>query len=150
MNPSQERGWVYLMSAPEAKRLKIGFSSDPEVRLREVRTSSSSPVLLVAQKSGTPADERALHTRFRKFWHYGEWFDDVPEIREAFETPFPSIVSPSNSRPSAEMNNGGADLHTEAIRRIGLQLKQKEFTSDVRGRSAEGGRVLANIFLGVD
>lgn len=62
-------GWVYYLQVGD--KVKIGFSENPERRLKSYPPESS----LLAIHPGTRADERAVHATFKPFLTAGrEWF----------------------------------------------------------------------------
>jgi excisionase family DNA binding protein len=63
---------VYFAAAPD--RIKIGFSSDPERREREIGA------LIVATVPGSKALEGALHRHFAAVRIDGEWFARTYEL----------------------------------------------------------------------
>ncbi len=73
---------VYFAQADgKAGLIKIGFSSRPKHRVRQLLTGSAQVVLLCAVP-GSKDDERALHKRFASARVHGEWFNPVPELLE--------------------------------------------------------------------
>ncbi len=71
-------GFVYVME--RAGHLKIGLSTDPEKRLRQIQTASPEPIALIATRQfanrlTAAAAERLLHKRFARKRHVGEWFN---------------------------------------------------------------------------
>lgn len=73
----EDVGFVYLVTAPEAQRAKIGVSQDTNTRIKTL--SAQAPVkMLIAHEVEIPnhrAWERVLHNRFSKWRVHGEWFD---------------------------------------------------------------------------
>lgn len=68
-------GYVYLMRNEEGLH-KIGFSKDPDVRLRTVAAQEGQSVELVCQIPSLDmrALERDLHLQFNHLRVRGEWF----------------------------------------------------------------------------
>jgi len=74
-------GFVYAIESGDF--IKVGYSSDPAVRLKELQTSSPIRLTLLATRPGTVEDERNLHVRFAEYRAEGEWFHALPVLREA-------------------------------------------------------------------
>ena len=71
-------GYVYLMKSESAGLVKIGYSSDPQRRLLQVKNYIPDAVLLDHWFVKTPkAVESHLHNAFAKTRQHGEWFSDV-------------------------------------------------------------------------
>ncbi|WP_435191318.1 GIY-YIG nuclease family protein [Streptomyces sp. bgisy126] len=66
---------VYLIGSPESPLVKIGWSDNPERRLRHLQTGSPVPLQLLALFEGGAVMEAALHRRFADKRRHGEWFD---------------------------------------------------------------------------
>ena len=65
--------------------MKIGISAEPAERLRQLQSSHSDKLELVASFDGKIADERRLHERFKAYRKRGEWFHESPEISQWIE-----------------------------------------------------------------
>lgn len=73
---------IYLIS--DNSYLKIGYAKDPKKRLRSIQTGNISAELL-RYKAGSLKDEKKLH-EICKQWHVKrEWFQNVPEVIQAFD-----------------------------------------------------------------
>lgn len=68
--------WVYVIHAPEVRRVKIGYTTDPAQRLATLRTGSPVRLQIVKLIRGDKNEEARLHFRFRDKRLDGEWFDD--------------------------------------------------------------------------
>lgn len=77
-------GLVYFIAAGNG-HVKIGYSTKPKARLRELQTGSRAALRLIATTPGTYADERDLHTRFSMYRSHGEWFRFKGELRAYVE-----------------------------------------------------------------
>lgn len=66
--------YVYLIG-DEAGRVKIGLAIDPQKRLRQLQTGSSSKLRILATLPGDREDEQHLHKMFRAERRQGEWFE---------------------------------------------------------------------------
>ena len=82
---------VYFLHAPELRRVKIGYSADPQKRSREVRSEFRLPseitLTVVGTLDGGPLIERLMHGRFAAHRVSGEWFDDaiLPDVERLIE-----------------------------------------------------------------
>lgn len=54
--------------------IKVGFSTDPEARLRNLQTAHSEPLQIFATVPGGKALEAKYHSRWRARRKTGEWF----------------------------------------------------------------------------
>ncbi|WP_078531189.1 GIY-YIG nuclease family protein [Streptomyces sp. PsTaAH-124] len=70
---------VYLIGSPESPLVKIGYTDNPERRLRHLQTGSPLPLQLLALFEGGCITEAALHRRFADKRRHGEWFDLGPD-----------------------------------------------------------------------
>lgn len=87
-------GFIYAAKAGEL--IKLGFSKDPESRIRVLSCGNPFPCELLGYWVGTPDDERALHSKYSASRITGEWFsaanDLVAEIEARSETPKKSLM----------------------------------------------------------
>jgi len=74
---SEEFQKLYFIQDQKTKCVKIGYSINPELRLREIRACNSNNLELVAiySKNGRKL-ESEFHTIFNSFRKHGEWFRD--------------------------------------------------------------------------
>ena len=70
--PEPRTGIIYFICGGEG--VKIGFSTNHNIRLAALQSASPVPLTLTAQIAGTLQDERALHKRFKDYRLHGEWF----------------------------------------------------------------------------
>lgn len=77
VQPSEapSRGYLYAIGSHPSGWVKIGYSADPERRLRILRTSSPVLLKLLWQAPGSIALEQRLHRHFHMRRGHGEWFD---------------------------------------------------------------------------
>ncbi|MEV4442797.1 GIY-YIG nuclease family protein, partial [Streptomyces sp. NPDC049577] len=68
-------GQVYVIGSPDSPIVKIGVSTDPERRLRQIQAMSPLRLrVLWTCAEGYPL-ERRLHFHLRTYHTHGEWFD---------------------------------------------------------------------------
>lgn len=79
---SSPAGRIYFVAAPEASRIKIGFSNNPDKRIASLMTSSAYKLETIAVIEGSREQEQALHQRFAHLRVHREWFADCSEIRD--------------------------------------------------------------------
>jgi hypothetical protein len=91
------RGSVYFIQA--GNRIKIGFSTRPLDRLKDLQTSHPSELEIIGTLPGTMATEAALHERFRQFRTRGEWFIASSEILRYVELTTPEGQARVKARP---------------------------------------------------
>lgn len=70
-------GYVYLIWAEKTPRYKVGKSSNPERRLKQLRQQSCYPLTLIAQQyfENVLAHELRIHKLLNEFRVHGEWFE---------------------------------------------------------------------------
>lgn len=73
---------VYFIESESAGLIKIGRSVDPVSRFNAIRTMSPDKLVLLGSVPETVCSESELHKKFAKHRRHGEWFEDVPEIRD--------------------------------------------------------------------
>lgn len=70
--PADESGFLYI--AKNGEFFKIGFSKNPDVRMRELQTGNPLEVKLIGTVQGSRQLEKAWHVKFSKRRIRGEWF----------------------------------------------------------------------------
>lgn len=71
--------FIYFIGA-DSGPVKIGYSVNPKVRMRQLQAASPRRLKILAQVIGEPEDERAYHARFAAHRLHGEWFERHPDI----------------------------------------------------------------------
>lgn len=69
-----KKGFVYFVINDKNKICKIGFSLDPQKRLKQIQTGCPYPLRLYRQIEGTYELEKQLHKKFQQYKTNGEWF----------------------------------------------------------------------------
>lgn len=75
------KGFIYI-ARPSSNELKVGFTCNVKRRLAGLQGAHGEELVLIRAIPGIKALEYHAHGRFRRFRKRGEWYADVPEIRE--------------------------------------------------------------------
>jgi hypothetical protein len=70
-----KKGHIYFIQQGENGAIKIGYSTDPEKRLRTLRTASPYPLQMRLVIEGGKKLEKELHDKFADCQLDGEWFE---------------------------------------------------------------------------
>ncbi len=70
-------GYVYFIRDAGQARVKIGYSTDPEARLRSLQTGSSGKLQIAGLIVGSMTVESLLHRDLAAFAVRGEWFAEA-------------------------------------------------------------------------
>lgn len=70
---------IYFITAGN-KHVKIGYSANPEKRLKELQTGNPLKLKLVTTIPGSYETEKALHLYFTRNKREGEWFHLTGEL----------------------------------------------------------------------
>lgn len=73
---------VYFIRNPETRSVKVGWSDDPESRLRTLQTANEVELILEAVLPGSESTERTLHDRWASHHIRGEWYSDNDELND--------------------------------------------------------------------
>lgn len=73
-------GFVYFVHAKISKRIKIGWSADPDKRIGTFLTGCPEPLEYLGSIPGHISDERGWHDRFAADRAHREWFNATPEL----------------------------------------------------------------------
>lgn len=85
LSAARTTGFVYMAISPADSLVKIGWSTNPFVRIRSLRTGNSQNLALSRIVPGTRRLEGVLHKHFAALRVRGEWFDDADnQIAAAF------------------------------------------------------------------
>lgn len=86
MQEIDEAGFVYLVATPDRRRVKVGYSTDPILRLRQLQTGSHERLRLLNFMPAGQHFEEAFHKVYAGRRLVGEWFrDDDGVIRKVFD-----------------------------------------------------------------
>lgn len=72
---------IYFIESRDAGLIKIGFTTNPDRRIKSLKTASPNKLRVIMTMPGTREDERKLHEKFAHLRQQGEWFTDCDELR---------------------------------------------------------------------
>lgn len=73
----RRHGFIYVVRDDAAEAVKIGFTRNPDRRVRQLQTASATPLRLICVFANVQAYEAYLHMSFATRRMCGEWFDDA-------------------------------------------------------------------------
>lgn len=73
--------YVYVMANIDNEICKIGHSTNPLKRVKEVQTGCPYKLDLIFMIKGSPALEKKLHIKYSKLRMNGEWFSFKDELK---------------------------------------------------------------------
>lgn len=86
------KGYVYFIQGLCGGAIKIGYSKDPQARLRELQTGYPDTLTILLMIPGTEALESVIHKRFESLRLRGEWFrpdqrliDDIRRLKTKYK-----------------------------------------------------------------
>jgi len=68
------KGYVCFIQGQCGGAIKVGFSSSPEKRLKELQTGYPDTLIILLMMPGDEGTERTLHREFEASRLHGEWF----------------------------------------------------------------------------
>lgn len=77
--------YVYLIGNLEYGFVKIGYSNDPNKRLKSLQTGCPFDISILDVFEGGPDVEKSLHKRYRRYSTRGEWFKVEGELKDYIE-----------------------------------------------------------------
>lgn len=85
------KGFIYFIQGEFGGAIKVGFSKNPEERLKQLQTGYPDTLQRLLLVAGNEQDERNFHKEFEKFRLNGEWFkpdkfvlDKINELKEKY------------------------------------------------------------------
>lgn len=76
MNSSfKPSGYIYLITCEGTNRVKIGYSGNPESRLRALMTGAPGKLAIARTWPAFPNDERSVHKLLADYRKHLEWFE---------------------------------------------------------------------------
>lgn len=100
---------VYLIGPADSSVAKIGHSTKPKSRLRQIQNMSPDKLAILTSFPGGEPVERALHRHFEPIRLHGEWFDfgeddPVAKVQEAL-----SVIVVDGEPATAVINRGAIE-----------------------------------------
>lgn len=83
--PKHPKGYIYFIQGEYGGAIKIGYSTDPGKRLKELQTGHPDTLIVLLMIPGSEATERALHRRFNISRLKGKWFRPDDHVIEAIK-----------------------------------------------------------------
>jgi hypothetical protein len=116
-------GKVYFVAAPG--RIKIGFTTQPEVRLAHLQAVDMERLDVIGTVNGSRSDETALHTKLESYRLRGEWFSDNEEVRAVISLFLSGKLKFARKQPLAQANNiASADVRVQVIQDSLAELRR--------------------------
>lgn len=75
---------IYLIVCRETQTCKIGYSKEPNKRLKQLKTGNANTLELLHVQEGTIPQEQAIHKIFAQYRITGEWFQYNDDIKLYF------------------------------------------------------------------
>lgn len=79
--------YIYAIRESETGRIKLGISKNPNERLRQLQTSNSQKLELIAYKKAVNrfSDEKEMQIKNNKYHIRGEWFKPEVDISSIYD-----------------------------------------------------------------
>jgi hypothetical protein len=71
---------IYFIRNTETGRIKIGYSHDPDWRIKNLQTGSDAALEVILKIPGGYKEECFLRNQFRDYHYRGEWFNNTGEL----------------------------------------------------------------------
>lgn len=78
--PKSIKGYVYFVQGINGGAIKIGYSDNPETRLKALQTGYPDILKILLLVPGTEKTERYFHNKFAEYRLNGEWFRPEQDI----------------------------------------------------------------------
>lgn len=76
---------IYVIACTKTKTCKIGYSNNPQKRLKELQVANPNKLKLAKVIQGTINEEQTLHKTFEHLRLSGEWFQFGSELKNYFQ-----------------------------------------------------------------
>jgi hypothetical protein len=97
---------LYIIT--DGTNYKLGYSQDPEARLKGLQTSNAKPLVLLGTTEGSIEDEKRYHKLLTKDQLVGEWFSANPKL---FETLMAWAINKPENLLLQELANASVLAH---------------------------------------
>lgn len=97
--------YVYFIEAVGQGKVKIGFSSDVDARLSQLRTGSPYELRVVGRVDGGIDLEQILHDKFAKYRDDKEWFFFTKEIKAFIDGGYQLVEQDTEVKPKVKKKN---------------------------------------------
>ena len=74
------KGFVYFVQGESGGAVKIGFSKNPEIRIKELQTGYPDTLKILCLIPGNEQTEKRFHKQFDNYRLNGEWFEPVQDV----------------------------------------------------------------------
>lgn len=85
INDGASIGFIYVFANHFSGVCKIGFTTNPTNRLKQVQTGCPYKLEIILVIKGSIKTERALHKKYKKFKTNGEWFLFRGQLKESIQ-----------------------------------------------------------------
>lgn len=125
----QIQGYVYFITWGDSNPVKIGWSVEPEERLKAIQTGFPYELRIVGVMPGSRRRlEGEIHRKLKKHNIRGEWFEPVKEVMDLAENAHPDWLPMSEIRELSRVelklqkneDNGLAGAFWAAVDQHGL------------------------------
>ena len=153
-------GKVYFIAAPG--RIKIGYTRQPERRLRDLQNADMEQLTTLAVIEGTRKTERALHERLIHERLKGEWFVDCENVRRAmaeaisgkFADMETTVAAPTDESPDPierpELISVCSRLADDALKALVTGKDKHEVRDQIRALLATSELMIGHPLGGLD
>jgi hypothetical protein len=76
---------IYFIQGKLTKRIKIGFSKNPEQRIKQLQTSAAEEYETLLVLPGNYENETFFHKYFAEYRVKNEWFEPSPRLVEKIQ-----------------------------------------------------------------
>lgn len=74
------QGFIYAIADQSGAKMKIGYSKNPNRRLKQLATGSSDRLYILTKFHGDRELEKSIHRQFEKVRYNGEWMKASQEL----------------------------------------------------------------------
>ena len=70
----QNEYFIYYIKNINSGHIKIGWSRNPQKRIRQLQPGAEGKLIIMATQPGGPSAEASIHRHFKRLQFYGEWY----------------------------------------------------------------------------